>query len=47
MKEIQEQVMKTIQETTQKLKAKVGEKRKGVQFAIGEYVIVHLNNYRF
>ena len=41
MKEIQEQVKKTIQDNTQKLKAKVDEGRKDIQFPIGDYVIVH------
>lgn len=45
MKELQEQVKRTIQETTQKLKTKMGEKR-DVQFAVGDYVMVHLNKSR-
>ena len=46
MKEIQERVKKTIQENTIKLKAKVDEKKKDVQFSIGDYVMVHLNKER-
>ena len=38
--------MKTIQDSTQKLKAKVDEKRKDIQFSIGDYVMVHLNKER-
>ena len=46
MKETQEQVKKTIQATTQKLKEKVDPKRQDVQFFIGDYVMVHLNKAR-
>ena len=46
MKEIQDQVKKTIQDNTQKLKAKVDEKRKNVQFFVGDYVMIHLNKER-
>jgi hypothetical protein len=46
MKEIQEQVKKTIQDNTLKLKAKVDEKKKDVQFVVGDYVMVHLNKAR-
>ena len=42
MKEIQDQVRQTIQENTQKLKATMDEKRRNVQFSIGEFVMVHL-----
>ena len=46
MKEIQDQVRKTIQDNTQKLKAKLDEKRKDIQFVVGDYVMVHLNKVR-
>ena len=46
MKEIQEQVKDTIQSNSQKLKAKVDEKRKDVHFSIGDYVKVHLKQAR-
>lgn len=46
MKEIQEKFKKTIQDNTLKLKAKVDEKKKDVQFSIGDYVMVHLNKAR-
>ena len=43
MKEIQDQVRKNIQENTQKLKATMDEKRRNVQFVVGDFVMVHLN----
>ena len=46
MKEIQEWVKKTIQDNTQKLKAKVDEKRTNIQFFVGDYVMVHFNKER-
>ena len=46
MKEIQDQVRQTIQENTQKLKATVDEKRRNIQFFVGDFVMVHLNKAR-
>ena len=46
MKEIQDQVKRTKQDNTQKLKAKVDENRKDVHFSSGDYVMVHLNKAR-
>ena len=46
MKEIQEKVKKTITEATHKLKAKVDMSRKDLQFAVSDYVMVHLNKSR-
>ena len=46
MKEIQEKVNKTIQDNTQKVKVKVYERRKDIQFSIGDYIMVHLNKSR-
>ena len=36
----------TIQDSTQKLKDKVDERRKDIQFSIRDYVMVHLNKSR-
>ena len=46
MKEIHEQVKKIVTAATQKLKENVDLSRKDVQFAVGDYVMVHLNKYR-
>jgi hypothetical protein len=46
MKEVHEQVKKQLQEATQKLKEKVDERRKDLQFAVGDLVMVHLNKSR-
>lgn len=46
IKEVKEQVKKAILESTQKLKAKVDEKRREVQFKVGDYVMVHLSKAR-
>ena len=46
IQEVQEQVKKTMLESTQRLKAKLDEKMKEVQFQIGDYVMVHLNKAR-
>ena len=46
MKEIHEQVKKIVTTATQKLKENVDLSRKDVQFAVGDYVMVHLNKSR-
>lgn len=46
IKEVQEQVKKAILESTQKLKVKIDEKRREVQFKVGDYVMVHLSKAR-
>lgn len=46
IKEDQEQVRKSILESTQKMKDKMDEKRRMVQFKVGDYVIVHLSKAR-
>lgn len=46
MKEIHEQVRKTLLDNSQKIKDKVDEKRRDVQFVVGDLVIVHLNKAR-
>lgn len=46
MKEIQEQVKKNIQDNTQKLKAKVDERRKDIQFSIRDYFMTHSKKSR-
>ena len=37
---------KIIQDSTKKLKAKVDERRKDIQFIVGDYFMVHLNKSR-
>ena len=46
MKEIHEQVKKTLIEANQKLKAKVDMRRRYLQFEIGDWVMVQLNKAR-
>lgn len=46
MKEIHEQVRKTLLDNSQKTKDKVDEKRRDVQFVVGDLVMVHLNKAR-
>lgn len=43
MKEVHEQVRQALQDTSQKVKARVDATKRDVQFAIGDYVMVHLN----
>ncbi|GLJ18319.1 hypothetical protein SUGI_0324190 [Cryptomeria japonica] len=43
MKEIHEQVRKSLLDNSQRIKEKVDEKRRGVQFVVGDLVMVHLN----
>lgn len=46
MREDHEQVKKTLMEENQKLKTKVDERRKDLQFTLGDWVMVHLNKVR-
>lgn len=46
MQEIHEQVRTALLDTTQKIKDKVDEKRKDIQFVVGDMVMVHLNKAR-
>lgn len=43
MKEVHEQVQRTLIDTTQRIKAKADERRKDIQFAVGDMVMVYLN----
>ncbi|GLJ08685.1 hypothetical protein SUGI_0093660 [Cryptomeria japonica] len=46
MKEVHEQVRKALQDTSQKVKARVDATKRDVHFSIGDYVMVHLNKAR-
>ncbi|GLJ45038.1 hypothetical protein SUGI_0947910 [Cryptomeria japonica] len=46
MKDIHEQVRQALQENSQRIKEKVDEKRKNVQFVVGDWVMVQLNKER-
>ena len=46
MKEVHDQVKRTLVEANQKLKEKVDEGRREVQFQVGDLVMVHLNKAR-
>lgn len=47
MQEVHEQVRKPLLDTTQRIKEIVDEKRKDIQFVVGDMVMVHLNKERF
>lgn len=46
MREVHEQVKKSLIEATQRLKTKVDERRRDLQFEVGDLVMVHLNKAR-
>lgn len=46
MKEVHEQVRKTLQDTLKKVKARMDASKRDVQFSVGEFVMVHFNKYR-
>lgn len=46
MKEVHDQVRQALQDTSQKVKARVDATKRDVQFPIGDYLMVHLNNAR-
>lgn len=46
MTKVPEQVKRTLGEANQKLKTKMDERRRNVQFGVGDWVLVHLNKAR-
>lgn len=46
MKEVHESVTQALKENTSKIKQKVDEMRRNIQFQVGDLVMVHLNNAR-
>lgn len=46
MKEVHESVRQALKENTSKIKQKVDEKRRNLQFQVGDLVMVHLNKER-
>lgn len=46
MKEIHESVKQTLKDNTTKIKQKVDERRKNLQFQVGDIFMVHLNKAR-